>query len=210
MYTASAMRRAFIPIACVALLTGVVGLVSHASAAPSPQSTAFSRWTLDFKPGEIRLYVDPRSQKTYWYFTYQVVNRTGEDRMFAPRFDLLSDDGAIQRSGRDVPSDVVRDIMKVLGNPLIEDQNQIIGQVLQGIEHARDGVAVWPAQNQLATEMTLFVSGLSGETKTVNNPLTKAPVVLAKTLSRGYRTEGNAALRPGAPLELVEETWTWR
>lgn len=207
------MRRALIPVTCVSLLAavaGVAGPTAGAAAAPAPQSTAFSRWTLDFKPGELRLFVDPRSQRTYWYLTYQVVNRTGEDRMFAPRFDLLSDDGRIQRSGRDVPTDVVRDIMKVLGNPLLEDQNQIIGQVLQGVEHARDGVVVWPAQEQQATELIVFVSGLSGETKTVVNPLTKGPVVLSKTLSRAYITQGTAALNPGQPLELREETWTWR
>ncbi|MFO0875390.1 MAG: hypothetical protein U0575_15675 [Phycisphaerales bacterium] len=206
---AAAMSLLCAPLLVAVALAAVAGTAPVAVAAPAAQS-AFSRWTLDFKPGDLRLYVDPTTKKAYWYMTYRVVNRTGDDRMWAPRFDLLSDDGQIQRSGRDVPSSVSRDLLKLLGNSLLEDQNQVIGQLLQGIEHAKDGLVVWPATSPNVTELSVFVSGLSGETQPVKNPVTGETVVLSKTLCRDYATHGNAPLQPGVPVELRDERWVWR
>lgn len=169
-----------------------------------------SRWTLDLTPGDLRVWIDPTSQKSYWYFTYKVVNRTGQDRMFAPRVELLTDDGKILRSGRDVPIAVLRDIQRVLGNRLIEDQNEIIGDVLVGPENAKEGLVIWTAPNANVKELTMFFTGLSGETTQVPHPETGEPVTLAKTLARQYRTEGTAILRPSEPLESVREDWVWR
>jgi len=198
--------------ACCALSSAAGFLAtSAASASPAPVAQSMSsRWTLDLTPGDLRVWIDPATQKSYWYFTYKVVNRTGQDRMFAPRLELLTDDGKILRSGRDVPISVLRDVEKVLGNSLIEDQNEIIGDLLVGPENAREGVVIWAAPNIAIKEMTLFITGLSGETATVPHPKTGAPVTLAKTLSRQYRTDGTAILQPSQPMEHVREEWVWR
>lgn len=192
---------------------GDFSIAGSAVAAPRQSissASAASRWTLDFKGGEIRSHIDQRTGKAYWYMTYQLVNRTGEERMVAPRFDLLSDDGSIRRSGRDVPTTVIRDILDVAGTELTEDQNQIIGVILPGVENAKDGVVIWPIDDPTVKELTVFASGLSGETTTVENPTSGDPVVLAKTLARSYATPGSALLRPADPLTVVEERWIWR
>ena len=54
--------------------------------------------------GQLRLYVDPIDGRHYHYFTYQVFNRTAEDRMFAPRAELFTDKGEMLRSGDGVPT----------------------------------------------------------------------------------------------------------
>ncbi len=168
-----------------------------------------SRWTFDFRAGELRLFT-AADGRNYWYMTYLVVNRTGQDRMWAPRFDLLSDDGQVRRSGRDVPSEVVSDLLRVIGSALLEDQNQVIGELLQGIENAKEGLVVWPATNLAVKELTIFGSGLSGETKVVVDPITGEDVVLSRTLRRDYATAGEQVLRPTEPLTLREQTWVWR
>jgi hypothetical protein len=169
-----------------------------------------SRWTLDLTPGPLRLWVDPATQQSYWFFTYKVVNRTGQDRMFAPRLELLTDDGKILRSGRDVPISALREIEKLLGNSLIEDQNEIIGDILVGPENAKEGLVIWTAPNTMVKEVTLFFGGLSGETTSIPHPETGKAVILAKTLARQYRTEGTPVLRPNEPLEALREDWVWR
>lgn len=191
------------PWACMPLAS------AEASFQSAPQASTSSRWTLDFKSGEFRLFT-AADGRDYWYMTYTVVNRTGQDRMWAPRFDLLSDDGQIRRSGRDVPSSVTSEILRVIGNPLLEDQNQVIGELLQGVENAKEGLVVWPANNLAVKELVVFGSGLSGETKVVADPLTGEDVTLSRTLSRSYVTAGEPALRPSEPLRLYEQVWVWR
>ncbi|HMN97180.1 MAG TPA: hypothetical protein PKC43_11885 [Phycisphaerales bacterium] len=203
-------------LASTSLLFGAaIGMTPSAAASPAPMqslagATAGSRWTVDFKGGELRVHIDQRTGRAFWFMTYQIVNRTGEERMLAPRFDLLSDDGSIQRSGRDVPTTILRDILRAAGSELTEDQNQIIGPILPGIENARDGIVVWPIDDPTITELTVFISGLSGETTTVENPVSGETVVLSKTLARSYLTPGSAQLRPADPLTFVEERWVWR
>lgn len=169
-----------------------------------------SRWTLDIRPGELRLYIDDESGQPYWYFTYMVINRSGNDRMWAPRLDLLTDDGRVQPSGRDVPGRVVRDIITMLGSDLIEDQNQIIGDLLQGVEHAKEGVVVWPAPNLQVTEMTIFISGLSGETELVVDPLSGEDVVLRRTHWLRYALPGEALPMRSTPVRLAQRGWVMR
>jgi len=159
-------------------------------------------WELDFQPGPLRLYIDPNDGNTYWYFTYTVANRTDRDRMWAPRIEIFTDGGKILRSGRNVPSRVSAQLRKLLGDPLLEDQNRIIGELLVGRENARSGLAVWPAQDLDVTELTLFVAGLSSDAMVIKHPITGQDVRLQKTLRREYLVPGNPLERGSTPLRL--------
>jgi hypothetical protein len=165
---------------------------------------------LTFEPGDLRLYVDSDSGDAYWYFTYTVTNRTNKDQLWVPQMVLFTDSGEILDAGRDVPSRVTDDLLELLGNELLEDQNQVIGDLLQGREHAKEGLVVWPARNVAVNELSLFVAGISGETARVKNPVTGGEVTLRKTLQRDYLVPGNALARGSAPAELVSETWILR
>jgi hypothetical protein len=188
---------------------GAVLLGSVVWAFPEPALVPY-RWELDFRPGPLRLYVDPVDDSTWWYFTYTVVNETGDDQLWAPSFVLFTDAGEILTSGRDVPSRIEEDICSLIGDELMETQNEIIGEIFQGPEHARDGVVVWPAHELGVNELSLFIAGISGETARIANPLTGEELILRKTLQRDYLIRGDALSRGSEPIEVLRQRWILR
>jgi hypothetical protein len=183
--------------------------VGAALAYPKPAAVPY-RWELNFEPGDLRLYADPGTGDYYWYFTYTVTNRTGKDQLWAPSLVLFTDTGDVLTAGRDVPTKVTEDLLKLLNNEFLEDQNQIIGDILQGKENAKEGLVIWPAKNLKVNEISLFVAGISGETARVKNPVTGGEVILRKTLQRNYLIPGDAVARGAQPAELVDEMWILR
>ena len=192
-------------LAAVAVLSAVGSVLAY----PRPAAVA-PRWELEFEAGPLRLYVDPVEGNAYWCFTYKVTNRTGHDQVWAPSLTLFTDAGEIRPSGRGVPSRVAVNLRELLGNELLENQNAIIGEILHGREHAREGLVIWPAGNLEVNEVSLFVAGTSGETVTVENPITGKPVLLRKTLQRDYLIPGEALARGSRPAGLVREQWVMR
>lgn len=200
------VRRTFSIVAIAAALLAAAGAaVAYPKPAPVP-----TRWELDFSPGDLRLYVDPATGQTYWFFTYTVTNRTGKDQLWAPSFVLFTDAGEILPAGRDVPTRVTEQLLDLMGNEFLEDQNSIIGTLLQGREHAKEGLVVWPARKLDVTEISLFIAGISGETARVINPINGNEIILRKTLQRDYLVPGNPVARGSDPLELVAESWILR
>jgi hypothetical protein len=190
----------------VLLSLGAVGLGgSYPTPAPVPV-----RWELEFKPGELRMYQDSQTGAYYWYFTYLISNRTDSKQIWAPTFTLFNELGEITVSGKNVPTRIVRDLMDLLRNKLLEDQNQIIGDILQGPENAKEGLVVWPAANPQVNEISMFVAGISGESARVHDPKTGNEVILRKTLQRDYVIPGDATARGGDPVKLNTETWVMR
>jgi len=202
-----ASRRRGIRIAAAAL--AVVAAAGTAMAYPRPTPGA-PRWELVFEPGDLRLYVDPVADQAYWYLTYEVTNRTGRERVWAPSFILFTDAGEIVASGRGVSTRVAMDIHELLGNELLENQNEIIGEIFHGREHAKEGLVIWRADELDVTEVSMFVAGISGETATINNPITGEVVVLRKTLQRDYIVPGDALARGSRPVEPVRHRWVMR
>ncbi len=194
----------------LAIAAGVV-LSAAASVLGYPKPAAVAqRWELQFEPGPLRLVVDEPTSTSYWYFTYTVTNRTGREQVWAPSFTLFTDAGEILTSGRRVPGRVMADIMELLGNDLLESQNQIIGEIFHGREHAKEGLVVWPAVNLEVNELSMFVAGLSGEKTVVRHPITDTEILLSKTLQRDYLIRGNAPARGSKPIELVGQSWVMR
>jgi len=203
------------PVLAAMLVAAVAALAGFPASRPAdagpPQPSPFPvRWELDFDAGPLRLYLDPAEQTAWWYFTYQITNRTQRDRVWAPDLVLYTDAGEILDSGDAVPTRITEAIRGLLGDELLETQSEIIGDLLQGPEHARDGLAVWPAGDLAVNELTLFVGGISGETARVRHPRTGQQFILRKTLQRDYLVPGAADTRLNQPIELVEERWVMR
>ena len=192
----------------VALLA--IGTLTPTLLAPPRPSMVPLRWELKFDPGELRLFVDPVTNDAYWYFTYVVTNLTGQDQIWAPSLVLYTDAGEILSSGRNVPERVTLRIREMLRNDLLETQFEAIGDLLQGVEHAKDGLVVWPADRTDVNRMTLFVGGISGETARVMHPATGEAVILRKTLAREYLIRGDAVARGSRPAEFVKQEWVMR
>jgi hypothetical protein len=180
-----------------------------AHAYPRPSAVP-QRWALEFAPGELRLHVDDLDGRAYWFFSFTVTNRTGQDQLFAPEFTLYTDGGEILPSGRDVPTRVEQEILELLGNEFMETQNQVIGELRQGPGNARDGLVVWPANDLEVNEISLFIAGISGDTAAVIPPGGDRPVILRKTLQRDYLVPGNALGRRRLAADLVAERWIFR
>lgn len=176
-----------------------------------PAEASAGNWQLDFYPGDLRLYTDPESGKNYWYFTYKVVNRTGQDRWWAPKMELFEDHGRIRRSGKDISSITVKRIEALIGNKLIEDQYQIIGEIHQGEANAKEGFVVWSAEPVTATELHIFVRGMSSEFKKVPNPNGSGEdITMHKTMKRDYRISGDAVARGSTPVDCEQTEWLLR
>ncbi len=175
-----------------------------------PAEPAQGQWQIEFTPGDLRLYIDPESAESYWYFTYKAVNRTGQDRWWAPKMELLDDHGRLQRSGKDIPVIVVKRIQALIGNPLIEDQYQVLGEIHQGESNAKEGFVVWKGAPLDATELHIFVRGISSEFKRVPDPKGGAEVILHKTMKRDYRVPGEPQAHASTPLVCEQSQWILR
>lgn len=176
---------------------------------PRPAPVPF-RWELEFDSGPLRLYLDPQGSGAYWYLTYTVTNRTGSDQLWAPKFTMFTDAGDILDSGRNVPSRITEAIMQILDNDFLQDQNDVIGDILQGRENAKEGLVIWPAVSLSVTELSVFIAGISGETARVKHPINGQEIILRKTLQRDYLVPGSALARGSQPVELVSQQWVLR
>ncbi len=209
---------------CLALLAGLLAPVATAPAAPQP-SIVPKRWQLDFRPGDLRLatldvevtetdrfgtertVTQPRA---YLYFTYEVVNNAGEALLFAPSFELATEEGEVRRSGRNVPPEVVVTLLDRLNNPFLEDEISVIRQLEQGVENAREGLVVWPANELKADDIKIFAKGFSGETKRLARPDTGEEVTLHKVMMLRYETPGDLLAYSNRPIPRAQEQWILR
>ncbi|MGP1271744.1 MAG: hypothetical protein ACTS22_00255 [Phycisphaerales bacterium] len=203
------------------LTAGVLVLVSALAVGlgvrpPEPDPIP-QRWQLDIEVGPMRLAkveVPERGVLPFFYMTYRVTNNSGEDLQFAPSFELGNEDGDLVRAGVDVPREVREHLLDLLDNPLLEDQIEIIGTLLQGRENAKDGLVIWPAVDLDADELNMYASGFSGETQIVpfTDPETGEQIELTfrKTYMVRYSTPGSLVGRGSRPLQVVAERWIMR
>ena len=175
------------------------------------------RWQLDFAPGALRMTtmnVEGVGQRAYFYMTYKVSNSTGGDLLLAPALELATEEGEVIRSGRDVPAVVTRRILDELSNPFLQDQNSIVGMILQGEANAREGLAIWPVNDLDVDEITVYASGFSGETAPVEfkNPASGevSKVLLRKSLMMRFTSPGQLQVGSSEPIEMTEKRWIMR
>lgn len=169
-------------------------VTSVACAAPLAED-----WELDFRPGELRHFVDPVDGKAYWYFTYRVVNRTGAERMWAPKFEFYGDRGQLLDAGKGVPTRVTKVLLDKAGTEFTQDQYQILGPILVGEENAKDGLVVFPSLDPEITEITMFVGGVSSKIRREPDAVTGEPQTQRRVLRIEFHVPGEAAKRPTKP-----------
>ncbi len=218
----SRFARRFAPV-LPALALGVLfplgGEGAGALAAPEPSPVPL-RWELDIDPGPLRLAmveVPGEGLRPFLYLPYKVENNSGQEVYFAPTFELSTDESSeVLRAGRGVPTGVTEEIIKRLSNPFVQDQISVIGPLLQGAEHARESVAVWPVANMKPSRATVYASGFSGETRRVTPPDAVSEggetkeVVLRKTLMLEHLTPGDLAGQGNDPLRRTNTRWILR
>ncbi|MEL6498680.1 MAG: hypothetical protein AAF937_09995 [Planctomycetota bacterium] len=201
-----------------ALLIALIGVVMLGAGQRPPEPDPLpQRWELDFVPGPLRvisLDVPGEGSRPFFYMTYRVTNNSGEDLQFAPLFEVGNENGDVVRAGSDVPRSVRQSLLTLLDNPLLEDQIQIIGPILQGRENAKDGLVIWRAPNLTTDELAVYAAGFSGETQQVEfqNPDTgeSETMTFRKTYMVRYTTPGTLVGQGSKPLRVVSERWIMR
>lgn len=197
--------------ACLIAACAAVLAPTPAVAAPEPEPVP-RRWQFDIEPGELRvrtIEVDGLP-KAFFFMTYKVTNNTGEDRFFAPWFELATDQGTVVRSGREVPHSVTQELLRLYASPFLLDEVSVQGLLLQGEANAREGLVVWPAEDLDADEVLVFAVGFSGETKTITRPDNGEVTVLRKTLMLRHDTPGDIDPAGGRPLSRTQSRWILR
>lgn len=214
MPNASTATHRFLPT----LLISFAALACLLAAAFAPEPDAVPRrWEFDIKVGPLRMInanVPGVGQQPYFYLTYKVVNATGQDLLLAPSFDLATGDGDLIRAGRDVPTDVTRQVLDLLSSPFIQDQIGVLGMLLQGEENAKEGVVIWPVPRNQLDGISIYANGFSGETKSVQIPDPASgelkKIALRKTMMVRYATPGELNGRGSTPFEVTEQRWIMR
>ena len=200
---------------------------------PEPSPYPIS-WELDFqheRPKRIVVTLPNQGNRAFWYMTYSVVNKTDEDRMFLPVFELVTRDGKVHRSDKGVPLRVFEEIKRRerAKYPFLEPHYRVVGTLRVGEDQAKDGVAIWPEPMSEMGNFAIYVSGLSGETVTMKmvngNPVKVKPeniamelkgvadkdvVILRKTLQLNYVIFGDEVYPGMDEVNVRPEAWVMR
>lgn len=192
----------------LAFLGAAFSLTAHAAPEPALVTKSWEfKFTFD-TPRAIAVRNLAGETEWFWYMSYKVVNNSGQERLFIPEFTIASDRGDILPAGKNVRTAVFDAIKKRSGNRLLESPTDIVGQILQGDDHAKEGVAIWPATTHNIDRISIFVAGLSGETAVVKAPdpadTTKTlDTLVAKTLMIDFEF-------PGFPASPQEQNVTYK
>ncbi|MBT3277998.1 MAG: hypothetical protein HN909_07980 [Phycisphaerales bacterium] len=222
------MKRTIVALTLLVSVS-VVLVVSQASAAPEP-SAAQIDWQLgiEYKAPMPFKFKAPGEDKEslYWFFLFEITNKSDEDQQFLPRIDLFTDTGDLLRANRGVNVTVFEGIQKLLGEPLLINLPQASGKILQGEDNAKFIVAIFKDFDPKAGQFDLFIGGLSGESTTVKlrtpivveeendlgvkKKVTKTTMLLSKTLHLSYRLNTEAASRMSTSCTLLNKKWIMR
>jgi hypothetical protein len=184
---------------------------------PSPYPIA---WQLKFENGTpTRVVVDVpgRGNVAYWYMTYTVTNNTDEERTFLPFFEMMTNDGKVYRSDKNVPKAAFDAVKQREKKPLLEAWTTIGGELRLGEDQAKDGVAIWEEPTLRMGKFSIFVGGLSGETVTLKDdkgqPMKDKdgnPVILRKTLQLNYHIRGDDVYPGEDEVNVNKSDWVMR
>ena len=215
----------FSPVAASLVATFVAPLA--AMAFPKPSIYPIS-WQLKFEhSGPKRIVVTTPGTnipRAYWYMTFTVTNLSEAEQSFLPVFEMVTSEGTVIRSDKDVPESVFTAVKKRERRKSLEPLEKITGRLLIGDDQARDGVAIWPESSPRMGTFDIFVGGLCGEavfmkdgeeiqikdwTKTSDEDRKKL-TTLRKTLDLTYQIPGDE-IKPEEDVVLSKgEEWLMR
>ncbi|MFH1716084.1 MAG: hypothetical protein ABIF19_01925 [Planctomycetota bacterium] len=192
-------------------------------AAPEPAIVpAPGQWTVDVEFTHLQQIVlrrGPRNQPVrFWYTILTLTNHTGNDVDFYPKCDLMTDSFQILSAGRAVTPAVFEQIKTRHRSkyPFLEPLEQAGNKILEGEDNAKDIAVIWADFDDKATNIKLFITGISNETAVVDHPISKDDagtplrVFLRKTLELSYDLKGDPALRSDASLTYKGKRWIMR
>ena len=216
------MRKRLAMLCSVALVAACT-----VSIAAAPRSRAAARtWQFDVRFHDAQRLVlrlpGDRSDTTYWYMLYEVVNDTGRDRQFFPSIQLVTDTLGMIEAGADIHP-LVYDVIAGRHKqefPFFAPPGKVMGLALQGQENAKTSAAVFRDFDPKASSFVIYASGFAGKVERVYNPVfdrsqkesdsNKRFFTLRRTLGISYDLPGDPATRGEArPVRRTRE-WVMR
>lgn len=210
------MRRFSTRLLIALIAVSMLSLASAPLHAEYPKPSPYPiTWEFSFRHGQPeRLVVDG---KAYWYMTYTIINETDQERVYLPIFEMLTNDGRVIRSDKNLPYAVFEAIKRREKNQFLEPFTQIGGEIRIGEDQARDGVAIWEEPSREMGQFSIFVAGLSGEAVTLKDSkgaeiknAEGKPVILRKTLQLKYFVRGDDVLPGEDRVNEDAEDWVMR
>ena len=128
--------------------------------------------------------------QAYWYMTYTVTNNTGLERLFLPVFEMVSDNGKIARSDKNIPNAAYEAIRQNEDNKFLKSTLDVAGEFRLGVDESKFGAAVWPETLLQMGRFTILVGGLNSEISKTTGPDGKE-ITLHKTLSLNFLVRGD-------------------
>ena len=180
------MKRCLPALLCAALSAATFAPACLAAdekpkdAAPQPDAVT-NDWAFDFKhstPNTIAIENPDGSVDWYWYMTYKVTNYDRDELFFDPRIVIQNDQGKIITANLGVDARVFRAVRDLVRNPLLVSPVEVPGKIFKGEDYARESVAIWPVSKRDVDAFKVFVGGIYGEVKTVNDPSTGKPIMI--------------------------------
>jgi hypothetical protein len=206
--------RQLLALTVLAALVCAVPVTAAPKKAPVPSDFPIA-WQLDFKHGIAKRIVV--GTDAYWYLTYTVTNNTGREQIWAPDFEMLTNDGKVIKSDHLIPGEVFDRIKGTERSRFLEPANRVAGNLHQGEDQAKDGVAIWREPNPRMGEFQIFVHGLSGEAVKLTDDDGKelknddgTPIFLRKTLQLNYAVYGDEFYPQRHEVHDLGETWVMR
>jgi len=220
------MKNLIYSVSAVLVITACVSLAfgePNQAAAPEPAIVQGpGEWTLDVQfehPQQISLRTGAEKKPTlYWYMIVTLTNKTNHDVDFYPKCELMTDTYEITPAGKALPAAVFERIKKRHRNkyPLLEPLENAGNKILQGEDNTKDIAIIWPDFDVKATDIKVFIAGLSNETVAIDHPTEKdqagkpVKIYLRKTLELSYKLGGDPAFRPKTKLVYEDKRWVMR
>lgn len=192
-------------------------------AAPEPARVQGpEQWTLDVTfehPQLITLQpgVDGKPRR-FWYVIVTLTNNTNDDVDFYPKSELMTDTFLIIPAYKNVSPAVFEQIKQLQQSkyPFLETLEKAGNRILQGRDNAKDIAIIWPDFDGQTQNIQIFITGLSNETVSINDPVKKdeagnpVKVFLRKTLELNYSLRSDPALRSDADIIYKGKRWIMR
>ena len=145
----------------------------------------------------------------YWYVTYHAANNTDQDKiLFFPNFQMMLEDGQVVRSDIGVAPAVFDAIKQKEHLKYLQSNDVISGDLRQGEDQSKDGVAIWPEPRLRMGTFTIFCSGFWGESAVVK--VGDKDVTLHKTLQLTYHLDSDESHPGGGDLVELDHQFVMR
>lgn len=176
-------------------------------------------WVLDFQfkaPRVLTVDIPGRGRKTIWYMWYQVINRTGQPRVFIPEFELVTLDRSTVHRDEVLPT--VQAEIAAIEDPTglfkVKNSVTIAAEPIPASKPDANpvvvtGVAIFPdivEKSGDTTRFSIFVSGLSnGWSVDPDGHLRR------KTLQLNFRRLADARIQDNRAFQFVPPAeWVYR